>query len=559
MTESYSFILKNGSANPVESANEKKQIIEDFFKIIEKARRSLNAEEIAAAIETLKLSTIELRQIQERKRLEEEAARAEEKRRKQQQAKEAAAEREAAKAEEAFQKHVREVTAMDLPMDWVNPYDGDERADEKTESIGDGLLMSLDRLAMVDIEFIASLTGSDCRSVIENLRGSIYQNPLFWNECFYKGWETADEYLSGNLMHKLKIAREANQKYNGYFDDNVRALEALVEDNIDIDGIYVTLGSPWLPTDIIDDFILHLIGEEPENGIHNEELKEYFSRSKAVRHDEHTGIWEIPDKSRFRMGRLHGHYEHVECSLYGTARMPMLHLLENILNMKTPVITDYKNPYSSARVINNGETVKLLEKQDRMIAEFQQWVWQNEDRKIRLQNAYCRKYGNIRQRHYDGSFLRFPNMSEKVELFDYQKDSVARILMSPNTLLAHDVGAGKTYVMVAAGMELRRLGKSRKNLYVVPNNILGQWQKIFLEMYPDADLLIVDNRNFNSKKRSETLIRIRDEDHDAIIMTYSCFDMLSLSRQYYQQFYQHQLEMLEKASKVFESKAKLDR
>ncbi|MCR5067734.1 MAG: DEAD/DEAH box helicase family protein, partial [Erysipelotrichaceae bacterium] len=559
MTESYQTNRIAAPANPVQQAKEKKQILEDFFKTIKDAARIFSAEEIDMAMQELKFSALEIREIQERKRREEEAARAEEIRRQQQARREAAARRAAARKQKQHLEHVKEITAMDLPMDWVNPYDADERANNHVESIADGLMMSLDYLGMVDIEFISSVTGADYKSVIESLRGSIYQNPLFWNECFYKGWETADEYLSGNLMHKHKIAKAANEKYNGYFEANVTALEALIEPNIDVDNIYVTLGSPWVPTDIIDDFILHLIGEEPVNGIYNDDLKQYFAPEYAVRHDDYTGIWEIPNKTRFRTSRHHGRYEEINYSVFGTDRMDMLYLLENILNMKTLTVTDAKDKSGNIRVINNGETVKLLEKQEKMIKEFQDWVWTDDNRRARLQAAYCRKYGNIRKRTFNGSFLQFPGMSDKVSLFDYQKNSVARILMSPNTLLAHDVGAGKTYVMVAAGMELRRLGKSKKNLYVVPNNILGQWKTIFLEMYPDANLLMVDNRNFNIHKRAETLQKIRDENYDGIIMAYSCFDMLSLSRKYYSDLYKHQLEMIEKATRIFYSDKKLDR
>lgn len=559
MSETPTTNKTNDSLNPILAAKEKRQVLDEFYTNIHKAGKTLTAEEIDVAIESLKMAALEIKEVQKRKQLEEEARRAEELRMQEQKRREAAAKRAAARANKKHLEHVKSVTAMDLPMDWVNQYDSDERANNHVESIADGLVMSLDYLGMVDIEFISSVTGADYKSVIESLRGAIYQNPLFWNECFYKGWETADEYLSGNLMHKYKIAVEANEEYNGYFESNVKALEALIEPNIDADDIYVTLGSPWIPTDIIDDFILHLIGEEPENGMYRDDLRQYFSADNAVRHDDYTGIWEIPNKARFRKGKHHGRYEELNYSIFGTSRMDMLYLLENILNMKTLAITDAKDKDGKVRIINNGETVKLLEKQEKMIKEFQDWVWKDENRKTRLQNAYCRKYGNIRKRNYDGSFLQFPGMSDEVSLYPYQKDSVARILMSPNTLLAHDVGSGKTYVMIAAGMELRRLGKSKKNMYVVPNNIISQWKEIFLKMYPQANLLVVDNKNFNVHKRNDTLSRIKNEDFDAIIMAYSSFDMLSLSKKYYIDLHKRQLNMIEKATKIFYSKAKLDR
>lgn len=547
------------SKNTETTIKDKKDIVNDFFKIIRRAGESLSSADLDLAIETLKFAGLEIKEREDHARRLEEARIAKEKQEKEEKRRQAAAARAAKRAAKEHAEHVEKVTAMDLPMDWVNAFDLDSRTKEHVESVSDGLMMSLDALGMVDIEFISSVTGLDYKTVIEKLKGSIYQNPLFWNECFYKGWETADEYLSGNLGHKLNVAKQANEEYNGYFKANVDALEALIEPEIDEKDIYVTLGSPWVPSDIIDDFILHLIGEDPINGYYSNDIRQFFSPEYAVRHDEITGMWEIPNKTRFRKGNLHGLYEEVNYSTYGTERMDMLYLLENILNMKTLSVTDARDDIGKVRVINNVETVKLLEKQDKMIQEFKDWVWKDENRKNRLKGAYGRKYGNIRRRKFDGSFLEFPDMSKSIELYPYQKDAVARILFSPNTLLAHDVGAGKTYVMIAAGMELRRLEKSKKNLYVVPNNIIGQWQDIFHEMYPEAKLLIVDNKNFNSKKRSETLKRIVEEDFDAIIMTYSCFDMISLSRKYYEDLYELQLKRLKKASGIFYQTGKIDR
>ena len=533
--------------------SKKKEVLNSFYETIKQAGEVLSTEELDVAIEALKLTGLEIKQKEERRRREEEAKLAEERRQEELRRRE-----EAMKLlEEKRLQHVAEVTAMDLPMDWVNSYDADERTETKADSVADGLMMSLDLLGMVDIEFIASVTGEEYKTVINKLKGSIYQNPLFWEECFYKGWETADEYLSGNLMHKYQIAKDANAEYAGYFEANIKALEELIVPEISVNDIYVTLGSPWVPTDVIDEFILHLIGEDPVNGTYSPEMQEYFGEEYAVRHDEITGIWEIPNKTRFRKSKHHGLYEELNYSVFGTQRMDMLYLLENILNMKTVSVSDARDVAGKVRVINKTETVKLLEKQEKMISEFRSWVWTDPPRKSRLQSAYCRKYGNIRQRKFDGSFLEFPGMNKDIELYPYQKDAVARILFSPNTLLAHEVGAGKTYVMIAAGMELKRLGKSEKNLYVVPNNILGQWRDLFHQMYPQASVFVVDNNNFNAKKRNETLRRIIDEKHDAILMTYSCFDMLSLSKKYYQEMYARHLELLEQATKTFYSQNKL--
>ncbi len=531
-----------------------------FLNSIKEYADVMSYEDYETSCETLKLAGLEAREREERRKQEEEAEKTKKEIELQTKRRQAAARRAEARREKKRARHVEEVTRMDLPLDYVNVYDADDRASEHCESVADALMRSLDLLGLVDVEFISSVSGEDMKTVIEKLRGAIYQNPLHWNEVFYKGWETADEYLSGNLMHKYQVAKEANEKYNGYFQSNVTALEGIIDPDVSADDIYVTLGSPWVPTDVIDDFIAYMaFGGD----LNSNEAKEYYAMSAqqdyAVRHDEYTGYWEIPEKTRFRTSRFHGMFEEVNYKIYGTDRMDMLYVLENTLNMKTLAVYDPKDPADKdckTRVINRDETVKLLEKQKFMTDVFRKWVWEDEGRKARLRAAYCRKYGNIRKRNFNGSFLEFPGINPDVKLYDYQKNAVARILFSKNTLLAHDVGAGKTFIMIAAGMELRRLGKSKKNLYVVPNNIISQWQSIFRKMYPDANVLTVSIDNFGPTGRSETLLEIKNGDHDAILMTYSCFDMLSLSDRYYLRLNEERLRMLEKAAARFYKKGK---
>ena len=181
------------------------------------------------------------------------------------------------------------------------------------------------------------------------------------------------------------------------------------------------------------------------------------------------------------------------------------------------------------RVINKNETVLAMEKQKALIEKFGDWVWRDEKRKRRLEKIYEEKYASVKQRHFNGSFLEFPGMDSSITLYSYQRNAIARILFSPNTLLAHDVGSGKTFIMIAAGMELRRLKMSTKNLYVVPNNIVGQWRHIFYSMYPDAYIRCVESRDFSPARREKVLADIRDEDYDAVIMAYSCFTKIPLS------------------------------
>lgn len=422
-----------------------------------------------------------------------------------------------AEEERKQQEHIEEVTSMELPLDWENAFGGDTRTEGvHADSIPDALIMSLSNLGRVDIEYMSAITGEDYKTVICALRGSIYQNPETWDECFYKGWETSEEYLSGNLIKKWHAAVAANTKYKGYFELNVKALDKLIPDAVSEDEIYITLGSPWVPVSVIDDFITHIL-----------KLNRNFS---GTTHDEITGTWDIPQKSWY--------WNNVaSTSTYGTQRLQALYILERTLNMKSVAVTDevvcLTNTSGKKRVINQSETVIALEKQQKLINEFRKWVWKDNNRKEMLIEIFESRFGGVRRRIFDGSFLSFPNMSNSISLYPYQKNAVARILFSPNTLLAHDVGSGKTYIMIAAGMELKRMGISNKNLYVVPNNIVGQWRDIFKTMYPSANLLCVEPKNFVPSKRDGVLEKIRDNDYDGIIMAYSCFEQIPVSQDYY--------------------------
>ena len=425
------------------------------------------------------------------------------------------------------EQHIQEVTSMDLPLDWENAFNQDVRTQGiHADSISDGLIYSLSNLGRVDIEYISSITGEDYKTIIGALKGSIYQNPETWGECFYKGWETSEEYLSGNMMRKWKAAKDANKEYNGYFADNIRAIEKVLPPTVATKDIYVTLGSPWVPADVIDDFIEYLLGDWRRHWYSINDEEDFHTK-----HDELTGTWEIPFKSRYN-------HDVKVTRTYGTDRINALYILERTLNMKSVAVTDEvvcnTNSSGKKRVINQSETILAIEKQNKMIKAFQKWVWEDERRKERLEMIFENNFSCVRRRIFDGSFLRFPDMSPAVNLYPYQKDAVARILFTPNTLLAHDVGAGKTYVMIAAAMEMRRMGLSEKNMFVVPNNIVGQWKNIFYAMYPSANILCVEPKSFAPSKRESVLGRIRDEDFDGIIIAYSCFEQIPLSKEYYQ-------------------------
>lgn len=517
----------------VKSDDQQLSLFDDILTKIKEVYGTMSIDEISEAIDYMSDAVYDAkRKRRELKRKQNEERIREEKRKK-----------------EAEEKHIREVTSMDLPLDWNNVFDTDKRTSGvHTDSISDALLMSLNTLGCVDIEYIASITSQEYKTVINALKGSIFQNPDTWDECFYKGYETADEYLSGNLMRKWKSATEASKKYNGYFDDNVKAIEKILPPTVATKDIYVTLGSPWLPTHIIDDFIEFLIGShhmDQNRFMSNDEYNSYF----GTRHDEVTGTWEIPVKSRYNYTRFSFKVDNT----YGTNRINALHIIERTLNMKSLVVRDSvlcpTNKSGKKTVINETETMLAIEKQKLIINEFQKWVWKDENRKKELEAIFEEKYSCVSIRHFDGSFLEFPTMSKEVQLYPYQKNAVARILFSPNTLLAHDVGSGKTYIMVAAGMELRRMGMSKKNLYVVPNNIVGQWKSAFLTLYPDAKILVVEPKKFTPEKREKVLEDIRDNDYDAVIIAYSCFEMIPLSFEYYESKIEQQKEMIEEITK----------
>ena len=407
----------------------------------------------------------------------------------------------------------------ELSMDWDDVFSSTAASpDMHAESVGDGLVLSLSNLGRVDIEYISEVTGKDFKTVISGLKGSIYQNPEKWEECFYKGFETAEEYLSGNLRRKLASAKEASRKYDGYFNENIKALRKAMPKAVGAEDIYVTLGSPWVPTDVIDEFIKYMLPASRRYG------NDWYTK-----HDELTGTWEITHKSTCKC------YVNATCT-YGTQAMPALYILEKTLNMRTICVMKEVSCSTTKsgvkRVIDKNETLAAVEKQEKMIIEFQKWVWSDNKRKKRLEEIYDDRFGCVRTRRFDGSFLQFPGMSPSVSLYPYQKDAVARILFSPNTLLAHDVGAGKTYVMIAAGMEKIRMGLAKKCLYVVPNNITGQWQEMFRNMYPAARLLCIDPKSFKPEKRREILEDVRDGKYDAVIMAYSCFGMVPMSDGY---------------------------
>jgi len=397
---------------------------------------------------------------------------------------------------------------------WIE-FDLDCDDEEITEINGDiepveALMRCLDECGRVDIKRISLLTGLDEKEVVERLGSAIIRNPEGWNGEFSEGFELREQYFSGNLAAKLKVLRRANEEYNGIFDDNIKALTSLLPKLGAEKKIKVSLGAPWVPADVIDDFIIHLLGS-------------------CIKHDYHTiydkasNTWDIP-YAKFYKNNVRN------IALYGIPEMPAVKILERTLNAKNIEIMKSQPSWSKNKeTVDHELTAMALEKRRMITAEFDRWVFADEDRAKRLREIYEVTFCSMSERRYDGSFLTFPGMTKDIVLRKNQRDAVARIVFNPNTLLAHDVGTGKTYTMIAAGQEIHRMGLSEKNMYVIPNSIFAQWEKDYRLLYPDANILVVDRRNFGVSKRQHTLEIMKYGKFDAILITASSFALIPMS------------------------------
>ena len=420
---------------------------------------------------------------------------------------------QAKKAEEEARRHtehVKKVTSYDLPTDYVNPFE-QEVPTETVDNLEDALMTCLATLGRVDMEYIAAVSGRGVDETVRILRltGTVFQNPREWNEVFYKGWVTSDEYLSGNVLLKYEAAKAATEKYQGYFDANVEALEKLLPVRLSAGEIYYTLGSPWIPAEFVNDFVVDLLGLG-------------FRLKDGVVHDTRLNRWKVRYGEKFTTG-------------YSTKRISAPQIIEDTLNNKPIVIYDvtriYQGGYSRhqqkvERTVNNAETALAREAQSAIIDAFNRYVQSHDKVRETMEDIFYRRYGCIKARRYNGSFLTLPGKNPVITMYPHQKDAVARIIASRSTLLAHSVGTGKTYIMVAAAMEMRRMGLSEKNLFVVPNSILGQWQEAFATLYPASRVYVVYPKDFTPSRRQAVLRRIKTEDYDAVVMAYSSFSAI---------------------------------
>ena len=374
----------------------------------------------------------------------------------------------------------------------------------------EALAVSLNEKARIDIPFMADLTKKTEDEVISDLEGVIFLNPNTPDGI--TPYVTADEYLSGNVREKLVIAEYAAES-NPLYLPNVAALEAVQPKDLTAAEISVRLGATWLPPEVIRQFVFEFLGTS------------YFSKSEIkVHYSQHTAAWNIEGKSKDN-GNVKAY------STYGTNRINAYKIIEETLNLRDVRIFDYVDNENGGKtpVLNKKETAIAQQKQEIIKSEFGEWIWKNPDRREKLTRLYNDKFNNLRPRAYDGSHLTFDGMNAEKKLRPHQSNAVARILYGGNSLLAHVVGAGKTYEMVAAAMESKRLGLCNKSLFVVPNHITEQIAADFLELYPSANILVATEKDFETKNRKKFCGRIATGDYDAVIIGHSQFEKIPMS------------------------------
>lgn len=378
------------------------------------------------------------------------------------------------------------------------------------DTASEALAVSIGEKAKVDIPYMMELTGKTEEEVTEELTGVIFKNPLT------DKWEPSDEYLSGNVREKLNIARQFAENHPEYMV-NVQALERVQPKDLDASEIEARLGATWISPDYITEFMAETF-HTPRQHINYERIK--------VQYAEVTGQWNVKGKN------VDSSNNPLSTATYGTQRANAYRLLEDALNLRDTKIYDtIHDADGEHRVLNRKETTLAQQKQELIREEFKEWIFKDMSRRETLCKIYNERFNSVRPREYDGSHIQFVGMNPEIKLMEHQKNAVAHILYGNNTLLAHCVGAGKTFQMIAAGMESKRLGLAQKSLYVVPNHLLEQWGSDFLRLYPGANILVATKKDFEPANRKRFCSRIATGDYDAVIIGHSQFEKIPLSRE----------------------------
>ena len=395
------------------------------------------------------------------------------------------------------------------------------------DTASEALAISMGEKAQVDMEYMCSLTGKTEQEIYQELKGVIFLNPMYgYGNSDEQKYLMADEYLSGNVRQKLAWARKSAEVYPEDYKINVEALEKVQPKDLTASEIFVQLGTTWLPEEIAQQFMYEFL-----------DTPVYARWNIKVHYSKLTGEWNVEGKSYDR-GNLKAY------NTYGTKRVNAYKIIEETLNMKDVRVFDYIEDADGKKkaVLNKKETAIAQSKQELIKQGFQDWVWRDPERREKLVRLYNEKFNSIRPREYDGSHIVFSGINPEITLREHQKNAVAHILYGGNTLLAHAVGAGKTYEMTAAAMESKRLGLCNKSLFVVPNHLTEQWAAEFLQLYPAANILVATKKDFEMKNRKRFCGRIATGDYDAVIIGHSQFEKIPISIERQRAVLQQQLD-----------------
>ena len=399
----------------------------------------------------------------------------------------------------------------------------------EVDTADEALAVSMGEKAAIDMEYMMELSGKSEEELFADLKGVIFLNPLYeYGNSYEPKYLMADEYLSGNVREKLATAKRSAALYPEDYTVNVQALEKVQPKDLTASEISVRLGATWIPPEIFQQFMFEFL-----------DTPRYAQWNIKVHYSQFTGEWNIEGKSYDR--------SNVKAySTYGTPRINAYKIIEETLNLKDVRIFDYIEDEEGKKkaVLNKKETAIAQAKQELIKQGFQDWIWAEPTRREKLTKMYNEKFNSIRPREYDGSHIVFNGMNPEIELREHQKNAVAHILYGGNTLLAHAVGAGKTFEMVAAAMESKRLGLCNKSLFVVPNHLTEQWAAEFLQLYPAANILVATKRDFETKNRKKFCGRIATGDYDAVIIGHSQFEKIPMSIERQRAILEQQLEEL---------------
>ncbi|MBR3861706.1 MAG: DEAD/DEAH box helicase family protein [Oscillospiraceae bacterium] len=410
-----------------------------------------------------------------------------------------------------------------------------DHVDTAVEALG----VSIGERASVDLPFMAALLGGQDKipQIVEDLRGVLFKDPSTGpldyaegGEHWAKGWQTADEYLSGNVRRKLRQARRAAEQYPE-FRVNVEALEKAQPRDLEASEIEVRLGTTWIDKSYIQEFMYDLL-----------DTPFYLQRRIQVHYSPYTAEWQIEGKSNIPSNNIAAY------TTYGTDRASAYRLLEDALNLRdTRVYDTVTDPDGrERRVLNARETTLAAQKQQLIKDAFKDWIWKDPERRAALVKQYNEEMNSTRPREYDGSHIVFSGMNPEITLRPHQRDAIAHILYGGNTLLAHEVGAGKTFEMVAAAMESKRLGLCSKSIFVVPNHLTDQWAAEFLRLYPSANILVTTKKDFQKRGRKKFCARIATGDYDAVIIGHSQFEKIPISPERQMRLIEEQIEEITK-------------